>query len=77
MVTDPSRGDVIALNGTIPEPAAIAVRVQEGAGLTAAEVSALLSVPLMLEKRGEPLSLIAAEGVTDPLLPEIVWGSAP
>ncbi len=85
LVSDPAQADVLVLNGAIPDPEGLAARVREGAGLmlilgpdlTADEVSTLLGVPVALEAREEPLSLVAVEGVADPVLSEIVWTSAP
>jgi O-antigen/teichoic acid export membrane protein len=85
LVPDPAQADVLVLNGAIPDPEGLAARVREGAGLvlilgpdlTADEVSTLLGFPVALEAREEPLSLVAVEGVADPVLSEIVWTSAP
>ena len=59
IVPDPSQAEVFVLNGAIPDPAAIAARIQEGAGLllilgpelTAEAVGAALGVPVALERR--------------------------
>ena len=85
LVADPAQADVLVLNGAIPDPEGLAARVREGAGLvlilgpdlTAIEVATMLGFPVALEAREEPLSLVAMEGVTDPVLSEIVWTSAP
>lgn len=85
LVPDPAQADVLVLNGAIPDPEGLAARVREGAGLvlilgpdlTADEVSTLLGFPVALEAREKPLSLVAVEGVADPVLSEIVWTSAP
>jgi hypothetical protein len=85
LVPDPAQADVLVLNGAVPDPERLAARVREGAGLvlilgpdlTADEVSTLLGFPVALEAREEPLSMVAVEGVADPVLSEIVWTSAP
>ncbi len=84
LVSDPAQADVFVLNGTVADPADVAARVRQGAGLvfvlgpdlTADPVSALLGVTVTLETQDEPLSLVAAD-TDDPLLHEIVWTSAP
>ncbi|MBC7228668.1 MAG: hypothetical protein H5T61_15785 [Thermoflexales bacterium] len=85
LVSDPSQADVLVLNGAIPDPQALAARVREGAGLvlilgpdlSAGDVEALLGFPVALTAREEPLSLVAVEGVDDPVLTAIAWTSAP
>ncbi|MBU1749830.1 MAG: hypothetical protein KKA73_19270 [Chloroflexi bacterium] len=85
LVAEPAQADVLVLNGTAPDPAALAQRVQQGAGLVlilgpdldAAVVSALLGQTVQLEPRDDPLSLDAAPGADDALLAQIVWTSAP
>ncbi len=85
LVTDPALADVLVLNGVIPDAEALGARVRAGAGLvlilgpdlTAATVQALLGLPLTLDRRETPLSLVAVEGRDDPLLREIVWTGAP
>lgn len=85
VVADPAQAHALVLNGTIPDPEALASRVREGAGLVlilgpgldAERVSALLGRPLRLEPKSTPLSLTGAQGARDPLLEEIVWNSAP
>jgi hypothetical protein len=85
LVNDVAQAQAIVLNGVIPDGAAIAARVRAGAGLvlilgpnlTAAEVGTLLGVPVGLEKRDTPLSLVAARGLSHPLLAEVAWTSAP
>ncbi len=85
LVSDPAQADVFVLNGVVPDPEGIGARVREGAGLvlilgpdlTAGKVETLLGFPVTLETREEPLSLVAVEGIDDPVLTEIVWTSAP
>ena len=56
IVTDPSQADVFVLNGSIPDPAAVAARLNAGAGivlmlgpdLTSQAVQTTLGVPLIL-----------------------------
>lgn len=82
---DPVAADVFVLNGVIPDLEEIAARLQEGAGLvlvlgpdlTAEQVEALLGMPVSLERQEDSISLIAVEGIGDPLLTEIIWTSAP
>ncbi len=85
LVSDPAQADVLVLNGAIPDPAALAQQVRRGAGVVlilgpdtdAGAVETLLGIPVALEHREEPLSLVGVEGVEDPVLREIVWTSAP
>jgi hypothetical protein len=85
LVNDVAQAQAIVLNRVIPDGAAIAARVQAGAGLvlilgpnlTTAEVGTLLGVPVGLERRETPLSLTTARGMTHPLLTEVAWSSAP
>lgn len=85
LISDPAQADVLVLNGAIPDPEGLAAHVREGTGLvlilgpdlTANEVSTLIGLPVALEAQEEPLSLVGLEGVTDPVLSEIVWTSAP
>jgi len=84
-VSNPDLADALVLNGVIPDSAAIAARVREGCGLLLIlgpdlgpqEVGAVLGVPVSLERCDAPMSLIAAKRNADPLLRQIVWGSAP
>lgn len=84
-VTDPSQADVIFLNGTLPDPAAISERVKEGAGLilflgpdiAPEELEAFWGQRLALSRRDDPLSLYAVPELDDPLAKEIIWASAP
>ena len=85
LVSDPALADALVLNGAIPDAIAIAARVRQGAGLllilgpglSAEQVSTVLGVPVSLERRDAPLSMIAAKANADPVLKQIVWGSAP
>ncbi len=84
LVADATQADVLLLNGMIPDPAAMAERISQGAGLvlilgpdlSAEEVSSLVGLPLTLTLRSEPLSLVNA-GVQDSITTQIVWNSAP
>lgn len=81
----PAQADVLVLNGTIPDAAALAEQVRSGAGLVlclgpdldAAQASTLLGRPVRLEPQSTPLSLTDAPGAHDALLRQIVWNSAP
>ncbi|MGA2489850.1 MAG: hypothetical protein ABSF99_06630, partial [Anaerolineales bacterium] len=83
-VTDPSQADVFVLNGTIPDPAIVATRLDAGAGvvlilgldLTAKDVQTALGVPLTLESRTDAVSLTNIH-IKDPLVSEIIWNGAP
>ncbi|MBC7261032.1 MAG: hypothetical protein H5T63_03375, partial [Chloroflexi bacterium] len=82
---DPVQAHVLVCNGVIPNREGVAARVRQGAGLvlilgpalTAEDVTAVLGVPVELQRTDTPLSLVPAKGVTDPLVSEIVWTSAP
>ena len=84
-VSDSAQADVFVLNGEIPADETLLTRTQTGeAGLvlildpnlTESQVSELLGIPLELQARDEAVSLTAL-GVSDPLLIEIAWNSAP
>lgn len=83
-VSDPSQADVFVLNGSIPDPAVVAARVQAGAGivlilgpdLTSEAVQSVLGVPLTLEPRTNAVSLTNL-AVNDPLVQQIIWNGAP
>ncbi len=84
LVTDASQADVFVLDGAIPDAALIRTRLAGGAGLvlilgpdtTQSQVSALLSIPLTLRSRSDPVSLVAVN-VEDPLISSIAWNGAP
>ena len=48
-----------------------------GPALTAPEVEALWGAAVTLERRDDPVSLTSAPGVSDPVVTEIIWNSAP
>ncbi len=83
-VSDPSQADVLVLNGSIPDPALVAARLEAGAGvvlflgpdLTAQAVQTALGIPLTLEERQDPISLTNPSG-KDPLVTQIIWNGAP
>jgi O-antigen/teichoic acid export membrane protein len=83
-VTDPEQADVFILNGIIPDPAAVAARLDAGAGvmlilgpdLTSDQVSTSLGVPLTLELHTDAVSLTNIP-VDDPLVKQIIWNGAP
>jgi len=85
LVSDLAQADVVVLNGSVPDPTAIATRVQSGAGLllilgpdlSAGQVGTLLGKQVILEKRDVSLSLTVAKDAADPVLRQVVWGSAP
>lgn len=85
-VTDPMQADVFVLNGEVPTDPAIARRIQSGqAGLVlimgenirSGYVTALMGIPVTVEKRDTALSLTPLDGVDDLLLQDIVWDGAP
>ncbi len=83
-VTDPTQADVFVLNGSIPDPAAVAARLNAGAGLllilgpdlTAQTVQTAIGVPLTLEPRNAAVSLTNLP-LNDPLVKQIIWNGAP
>ena len=83
-VTDPAQADVFVLNGSIPDPAAVAARLNAGAGLllilgpdlTAQTVQTAIGVPLTLEPRNDAVSLTNLP-LNDPLIKQIIWNGAP
>ena len=83
-VTDPSQADVFVLNGSIPDPALIAARVNAGAGivlilgpnLTSQAVQTALGIPLTLQPHDNAISLTNLP-VNDPLVRQIIWNGAP
>ncbi|MCS7177957.1 MAG: hypothetical protein RML46_00740 [Anaerolineae bacterium] len=85
LVSEPEPADVLILNGAVPDLERLAARVRQGAGLvlilgpdlSAHQVEALLGFPVALTAREEPLSLVAAKGVDDPIVTGIAWTSAP
>ncbi|MEE8397428.1 MAG: hypothetical protein V3S89_00400 [Desulfobacterales bacterium] len=85
IVSDPDKAAVLVLNGVIPDPAGMAARIQSGAGLvliagpdlSSRDVGILLSAPVTLENKTDPLSLTDGEDVIDPAIDYIVWNSAP
>ncbi len=85
LVTTPEQADVLVLNGAIPEPARLAARRQAGAGVilvmgpevTAAQVLALLGMPLEMTAKDQPVTLTPLKGVNLPLIDGIDWNSAP
>ncbi len=85
LVTDPTQADVFLLNGLIPDPMAIAERLQAGAGLvliigpdlSQADVQTLLGIPVTLVRQDTPVSLTAVKGMDDPVTQEVVWNGSP
>jgi O-antigen/teichoic acid export membrane protein len=84
-VNDPSQADVILLNGSIPNPQALAARIRQGAGLvlilgpklSQSQVEAVLGFPVDLTLKDDPVSLTEIQGLNDPLTTDIVWNGAP
>jgi O-antigen/teichoic acid export membrane protein len=84
MVDETAQADVILLNGTIPNAAKIASRLEAGAGLVlimgsqvqTADAETVLGIPLKLEYREDPISLTEVK-VKDPITSEIIWNGAP
>ncbi|HTX91404.1 MAG TPA: lipopolysaccharide biosynthesis protein [Anaerolineales bacterium] len=85
LVDDPAQADVLVLNGSIPDPAALATRMHTGAGLvlvlskdtSQADLQTLLGQPVTLKYAEDAVSLTNAKGAKDALLTEIVWNGAP
>lgn len=79
------KAQVMVFNGQIPNPQAASVHLQTGGGvlifmgsqLQEKDIQALLGFSLSLSTDETPLSLVAAPNVTDPILSNIVWNSAP
>ena len=84
LVDDPAQADVLILNGVIPDPAGITARLEQGAGLvlllgpdmTAADVEAVIGIPITLEARADAVSLTEIK-IDDPLVTQIIWNGAP
>src|SRR5512142_3357092 len=84
LVQDASQADVFVLNGEIPTDAALRARRAEGAGLvlilgpgmTEAQVTELLGVPVVLRHRADAVSLTTLH-VDDSLVSSIAWNGAP
>lgn len=85
LVSDLTQADVMVLDGEIPDPSAIAERVQAGAGLvlalgentSQADIQTVLGEAVTLTREDEAISLVGAAEGSDPLVDEIVWNSAP
>jgi O-antigen/teichoic acid export membrane protein len=83
-VANPSQADVFVLNGSIPNPAEVAARLNDGAGLvlilgpnlTSQAVQTALGVPLTLQPRNNAVSLTNIP-LKDPLVQQIIWNGAP
>ncbi len=85
--SDPALADVFVLNGKIPaaDGAAIATRVQGGAGLllvlgpnlTGQAVGLLLGSPVSLVAKNDALSLAPLPGSQDSVVKSVIWDSAP
>jgi hypothetical protein len=83
-VRDPIQADVIVLNGSIPDPVAIATQVQRGAGLvlilgpelSATHITTIGGVPVTLSEKTDAVSLTGIK-INDPLVNQIIWNSAP
>jgi len=84
LVDDLAQVDVFVLNGSIPDPAAVAAQVQRGAGLvlilgpnmSAADVETVSGVPVTLTEKTDAVSLTEIK-IDDPLVKEIIWNGAP
>ena len=84
LVDDPAQADVFVLNGSIPDPVAVAARIQLGAGLvlilgpglSAADVETISSVPVALTEKTDAISLTEIK-IDDPLVKQIIWNGAP
>jgi O-antigen/teichoic acid export membrane protein len=83
-VADPAQADVFVLNGTMPDPAAVAARLKTGAGLvlilgpglSAADVEAVTGVPVSLTEKTDAVSMTEVK-IDDPLVKQIIWNGAP
>ncbi|MBV6395770.1 MAG: hypothetical protein HFACDABA_01352 [Anaerolineales bacterium] len=85
LTNDPNQAEVFMLNGEIPDDAAIAERVKDGAGLvlilgseiTSESAASLTGIPMTLTYRDDAVSLTERKELTDPAVTEIVWNGAP
>jgi len=83
-VNNPAQADVFVLNGSIPDPSAIAAQVQRGAGLvlilgpglSAKDVEAVSGIPVTLTEKTDAVSLTQIN-IDDPLVKQIIWNGAP
>lgn len=85
LTSDPSKAQVIILNGVIPDNPAIPARLMEGAGLvlilgpgiTSDRLAFLFGAPITWSVAHDSVSLVAYEGSQHELLDQVVWNSAP
>lgn len=84
LVTDPLQADVFVLNGVTPDFDNVLIQVRQGAGMVlilGPDVSASdmepFTGPVNVTVKEEPLSMVAAGGMTDPLITAITWTSSP
>jgi O-antigen/teichoic acid export membrane protein len=84
LTDDLDQADVIVLNGSIPNPAEVARRVEAGKGLVLlmgsqvwfADAETVLGIPLGFQQHDNPVSLVELP-INDPLTTEIIWNGAP
>ena len=84
LVDAPTQADVILLNGEIPDAEEIAAQVKSGTGLVLimgsqvkpGAVETVLGIPVDLQSRDDPVSLVEIN-IDDPLTNEIIWNGAP
>ncbi len=82
---EPASADVIVLAGAITDPEVLRKLVEGGKGLilfansgfTAADLTALLGEPVILETKRDALSLSPVKAEGDDILKEIYWTSSP
>jgi O-antigen/teichoic acid export membrane protein len=85
VVNEPTRADVIVLNGIIPDPSVIANQVESGAGLvlimgpgiSPVDFETITGVPVAFTPRENAVSLTELKGLDDPFTTEIIWNGAP
>lgn len=85
IVSNAEQADVLVVHDTVNDPASLVRLVSQGKGLLlvltprdrADALTPLLGANTTLVQRDAPLSLIAASGVDDPLIQQILWTSAP
>lgn len=85
LVEDVNSAQLLLLNGQIPNLEQLTTRIDSGAGLvlimgpdiTAQAASTLLAQSVTLAPADEGVSLTNADEISDPLLTEIMWNSAP
>ncbi len=85
LVDDPSRADVLLLNGAIPDAEAVRARLAEGVGLvlvlgpeiSSAKFTEATTVDAALQPADAAVSLVDVAVTGEPIRRQIVWNGAP